>query len=153
MSTMVLVVLLLLAAFGIALAFNQGWMTDRSPLANPTQACVPWTQPPPPRDISVNVYNSTQRKGIANDAAQALRDQQFRVVNVRNDPEKRTVTQVAEIRYGRRTKAQADVLARRFPGAKLVPDERTDGILDVALGEKFTKVANPKPPVAPTNPC
>lgn len=150
---MTLVFVLLFSAFLVALAFNQGWVGDRNPLANPTQECVPWTQPPPPRDITVNVYNSTRRKGIANDAARSLRDQQFRVVNVRNDPLKRVVAQSAEIRYGARTKAQADVLAQRFSGATLVADARTDGILDVALGEKFSTVANPKPPVAPTNPC
>lgn len=152
-ATLAAVVALLLSAFLIALAFNQGWVADRSPLANPTQACVPWTEPPPPRDISVSVYNSTQRKGIANRAAQALRGQQFRVVDVRNDPLQRTVEQVAEIRYGTRTKAQADVLATRFPGATMKAENRTDGILAVALGDKFAEVANPGAPVAPTNPC
>ena len=51
------------------------------------------------------------------------------------------------------TEAQAKVLAQRFPGARLVADQSTDGILDVALGDKFSKVANPPLPVRPTNPC
>lgn len=86
-------------------------------------------------------------------ASQALAGQRFRIQTVSNDPLKKQVPGTAEIRYGKPTTAQAQVLAKRFPGATLVQDKRTDGILDVALGEKFTKVANPKAPVRPTNAC
>lgn len=151
--TMALVFVLLLSAFGIAVGFNQGWFGDRSPTANPSVACVPYTEPPPPEDITVNVYNSTTKKGLAATASQALAGQRFRIQTVSNDPLKKQVPGTAEIRYGKPTAAQAQVLAKRFPGSALVQDKRTDGILDVALGEKFTKVANPKAPVRPTNAC
>ena len=144
---------LLFAAFGIAVAFNQGWVGDRTPWTNPATACVPWKQPPPPSDITVNVYNSTTRKGLAKTASQALAGQQFRIQAVGNDPLKKTITAVAEIRYAKSTTEQAKVLAARFPGAKLVQDKRTTGILDVSLGQKFTKVVSPKAPVRPENAC
>lgn len=151
--TMTVVFALLLSAFGIALAFNQGWVGDRKPWGQAGPTCTPWTEPPPPKDITVNVYNSTDTKGLAAKAAADLAAQEFRIEGVGNDPLKKKVAGVAEIRYGKQTAAQAKVLAQRFPGAKMLPDQSTDGILDVALGEKFTKVANPKPPVAPSNPC
>lgn len=152
-ATMTLVFVLLLAAFGIAVAFNQGWVRDRSPWSNPAAACVPWQNPPPPADITVNVYNSTTKKGLAKTASQALASQRFRIQTVSNDPMRKAVTGVAEIRYAKATADHAKVLATRFPGAKLVQDKRTTGILDVSLGEKFVKVANPKAPVRPTNAC
>ena len=152
-ATMALVFVLLLGAFFIALAFTQGWVGDRSPQANPPAACVPWTEPPAPKDITVNVFNATSRRGIAVKAAQTLAGQKFRIADVRNDPLRKQIDGVAEVRYGKQTLAQAKVLAQRFPGAKLVVDSRTTGILDVVLGEQYTKVANPKPPVRPTNPC
>lgn len=150
---MALVFVLLLSAFGIAVAFNQGWVGDRSPASNPASACVPYSEPPPPQDITVNVYNSTTKKGLALTASQALAGQRFRIQTVSNDPLRKQVTGVAEIRYAKATTAQAKVLAARFPGAKLVQDKRTDGILDVALGEKFTKVTNPKSARRPANAC
>lgn len=152
-ASMAFVFVLLLAAFLGALAFNQGWVGDRSPSANPEEACVPWDNPPPPKDVTVNVYNSTSRSGIARQVASDLARQKFRISDVRNDPLRKMVTEVAEIRYGAQTEAQAKVLAERFPGARLVADQSTDGILDVALGDKFSKVANPPLPVRPTNPC
>ncbi len=151
--TMALVFVLLFGTFLTALAFTQGWVTDRNPLANPTAVCVPWTEPPPPRDITVNVYNATSKRGLAVKVSQTLAGQRFRIGTISNDPLRKQVDGVAEIRYGKKTLAQARVLALRFPGATLVADNRTNGILDVVLGDKFTKVANPKDPVRPTNAC
>lgn len=152
--TMLLVFMLLFGTFGIALAFNQGWVADRNPLANPTPECVEWVQPPPPRDITVNVYNATSRRGLAVEASTLLAGQKFRIGRVGNDPQRATVEQTAEIRYGTRTKPQAQVLATRFPGAKMVEQkDRVDGILDVVLGDKYEKVKAVKDPVRPTNAC
>ncbi|MDO5711720.1 MAG: LytR C-terminal domain-containing protein, partial [Micrococcales bacterium] len=90
--TMALVFVLLLSAFGIAVAFNQGWVGDRSPASDPASACVPYSEPPPPQDITVNVYNSTTKKGLALTASQALAGQQFRIQTVSNDPLRKQVT-------------------------------------------------------------
>ena len=109
--TMALVFLLLLSAFGIAVGFNQGWFGDRSPTANPTVACVPYTEPPPPQDITVNVYNATSKKGLAMTASQALAGQRFRIQTVSNDPLKKQVPGTAEIRY--RRSSQSGSPARR----------------------------------------
>lgn len=152
--TMLLVFALLFGTFGVALAFTQGWVVDRNPMANPTVACVEWKEPPPPRDITVNVYNATNRRGLAVTASQLLAGQKFRVGRIGNDPQRATIEETAQIRYGTRTKAQAQVLALRFPGAALVEQkDRDDGILDVVLGDAYEKVKPVPDPTPPPNAC
>lgn len=144
----------LVIAFVVALAFVQGWLPpkgDATPTARATttQTCTA-SAAPAPKSITVNVYNATQRAGLAATTAQALGGQGFVVGTVTNDPLQKAVPGVAEIRHGAAGLAKAQALAARFPGATLLKDARTDETVDVAVGDKFTAVVTPTATPAPT---
>ncbi len=149
--TMTLCVLLLVGAFGYAVAYYQRWIGSEA-AANPT--CTPTTSAPAnplaPANIVVNVYNSTKRSGLAGDTAQVLRERGFDVDVVSNDPLHQDISGQAVIRYGKKgTQEAKKVVAKQLKGAKLVRDARTDASVDVVLGQKFTKLAAP-PKTMPT---
>lgn len=132
----------LLIAFLIALAVNLGWLGDRSesvaaPSASPSCSGV---QPAAPKDVMVNVYNATTRAGLAGTTAKALRDQGFRTLAVTNDPLRKKIAGVGEIRHGTNGQEAAAAVLLRIPAATLVSDTRADASVDVALGEGFQGV-------------
>lgn len=98
---------------------------------------------PKPADITVNVYNATDRDGLAGKTASAVRERGFKVATVTNDPLQRTVTGPAEVRYGKSGAAKATVVLALVKGAKPVRDARTDASVDLVLGRKFTALAAP----------
>ncbi len=149
----------LLVSFLVAFAYIQGWIPpkglggDAGAPTTPTTSLTCTTAPPAPapKTITVNVYNSTDRTGLAAVTAKALKDQGFAVAAVTNDPLAKKVDGVAEIRFGKSGTAKADVLASRFPGAVKVPDDkRADDTVDVAIGLKFAAVS--PPPTATASP-
>lgn len=135
----------LLVAFLIAFAAVQGWLPSSSSPSGETQAagatpsCVAPSLPPV-SEVTVNVYNSTGRVGLAGTTARSLRQQGFVVAQVENDPLQKQVAGVAEIRYGSAGAAKAKTLELRFPGAVLVDDGRGGEMVDVAVGAGFTAV-------------
>lgn len=94
-----------------------------------------------PHDISVRVYNATNRSGLAGKVTTGLQQRGFVVIATANDPTRRTVTGIAEIRYGSAGAAAAQLVASVVPGATMVSDRRTDAAVDVALGPKFSSLA------------
>ncbi len=142
----------LLVAFLIAFAAVQGWLPSssdgESPVTAPTPSC---TTPsvPPVSDVTVNVYNSTARAGLANTTARSLRQQGFVVAEVGNDPLSKQIEGVAEIRYGSAGSDKAQTLALRFPGAAMVDDSRGGEMVDVAVGAAFTAIGTPTNSPAP----
>ena len=151
----------LLVAFLLAFSYIQGWIPPKSGAAAPPATSRPsasascTTAPPLPAatTITVNVYNATDRTGLAATTAKALRDQGFVVGAVSNDPVGKKIDLVAEIRYGKAAAAKADAVAARFPGAaKVLDDKRTDDLVDVAIGEKFAAVS-PPPTATPKPTC
>ena len=151
--TLILVALVLLGTFTYAAAYFQGWVGSRVPktVASPScQAATP-VGALTPRAVTVNVYNSTDRAGLAASVAKSLRTQGFKVVNVDNDPLGRSISGVGEIRHGSTGAAAATLAATRLSGAKLVLDNRTDATVDLVLGTTF-KVLSVPPNVVPTKP-
>ena len=148
--TLTLVALLLLVTFAYAAAFFQGWVGTRVPKAVASPACQAVTpvKAVAPRAVTINVYNSTNRSGLAASVAKSLRTQGFKVVEVANDPLGRPISGVGEIRHGRTGVAGAALAATRLLGAKLVLDNRTDASIDFVLGNKFKALSVP-PKVAP----
>lgn len=140
------VTLLLVATFGYSTAYVQGWVgTTPGPAVSAT--CQPSTsgQPITPRVVQINVYNATDREGLASSVAESLQSQGFRVETVGNDPLGRTVQGVGEIRRGPTGAPHAAFAATRLPEARIVGDKRTDETVDVVLGNKFTALsAGPK---------
>jgi hypothetical protein len=140
--TLTLVALVLIGTFTYAAAYFQGWVGTRSPKI--VEALTP-------RAVTVNVYNSTDRAGLAASVAKSLRIQGFKVVDVANDPLGRPISGAGEIRHGPDGEAGATLVAARLSGAKLVLDNRTDATVDLVLGKTF-KVLTVPPKVAPTKP-
>lgn len=143
--TLTVVPLLLLATFVYAASFIQGWVGSTAPKTVAGTACHGATsaQPVTPRVVTINVYNATNREGLAASVAKLLRRQGFKVATVSNDPLGMTIQGVGEIRSGPTGAAGASLAATRLSGARIVPDDRTDATVDLVLGYKFTALRTP----------
>jgi hypothetical protein len=91
--------------------------------------------------IKLNVYNSTNRNGLAAATAAELKKRGFTIDKVTNDPLKANLTVAAEVR-GAAAPAMR-MVAAEVAGAHLRADTRTDGSIDLVLGTGFTALANP----------
>ncbi len=162
--TLTVVFLLMLGTFAYAAAYFQGWVGDRvpKPVASPACEAVTPVRAVKPGAVTVNVYNATNRQGLAASVAKLLRAQGFKVREVANDPLDRQIAGVGEVRRGPTGEAGAILVATRHQGAKVVRDERTDATVDLVLGEKFTALRAPpkvtpaqatKPTPTPTPSC
>ena len=113
--------------------------TPSCPAPSPTPTVVP------AGEVTVNVYNATDRRGLAARVAAELKRRGFRVAAVDNDPAKRTVTGAAEVRHGPTGADGARTVTAHVapPGATTVvavPDQRTDAAVDLVLGAAFTRL-------------
>jgi hypothetical protein len=109
-------------------------------------------KPPKPASITVDVYNATDRQGLAGRTADQLEERGFRVGDVDNDPENKAIAVSAEIRYGPKGRTNAKVVAAQFVEPKLVNDKRADKSVTVALGDGFTALATPEQAAAALSP-
>src|SRR5262245_18910650 len=91
-----IVVLAMAGTFYYASSYFRG----STPEAGPCTTQAPTNTALQNNDVSLNVYNSTAKKGLAAEAANAARDRGFKVKAVANDPKHANVKQVAQIRYG-----------------------------------------------------
>ena len=148
-ATAILVVLMMgvlfAATFG-AVRLLKGDGSATSAGSTPT-TCVsttmtPGASLPKPGTITVNVYNATNRAGLARNTAATLRERGFGIGSIANDPLGKSLTNVGEIRYGAKGKQNALLLRYYVVGAVLVQDARTDTTVDVVLGLKFTAIAD-----------
>jgi len=143
-----LVALLILLA-AVALAAGAWWhyvLQDDDEAAAPRVSCPPTVAPPtfvPAGQVRVNVYNATQRRGLAATVATELKRRGFRVGKVSNDPLKRTVTGLAEVRSGRVESGGARTVAAHVGTVVLVPDKRQDPSVDLVLGATFKRLLQP----------
>jgi hypothetical protein len=114
--------------------------------AEPTPSC-PTPSPVPsalaPAKVRVNVYNATDRRGLAAKVAGQLDRRGFQVRKVDNDPLERTVTGVAEVRHGDAGAAAAQTVAAQVGTFVAVPDGRPGGSVDLVLGADFTELVPP----------
>jgi hypothetical protein len=136
--TVVVLVLVSAAAAGGVWLWNQdSGLTDtatRRPSCPPTQ---PAPTVVPARSVHVNVYNATQRRGLASAVAKQLRKRGFVVDKVENDPAERTVTGVAEVRASTTGAAAARTVGAQVPSFVSVPDQRKQASVDLVLGAGF----------------
>lgn len=108
-----------------------------------------------PGQVTVNVYNATERSGLAAKTAADVRKRGFKVATVSNDPLQKDVAIAAEVRYGTSGTASAKLVLTLVKGSKAIRDSRTDSSVDLVLGAKFTALT-PAPktsPAATTPPC
>lgn len=92
--------------------------------------------------VTINVYNSTERVGLAGEAAKILGVRGFAIAQVENDPLGVVIEGEGEIRYGPKGDAGAKLMAYHFPGATLVDDGRGGKRIDVVVGKQFADFAN-----------
>ena len=146
--TLTVVALLMLVAFVYAAAYFQGWGANRSapsPLPSPSCSGTAPAKALTESAVTINVYNATDRAGLAASVAKSLRTQGFKVAKVANDPLGKSVGGVGEVRRGPAGAAGATLAAARLSGAKIVRDDRTSDTVDLVLGRKFTALtARPK---------
>lgn len=167
MITLIVVVAIALFGAGVVLAwFLRGSTgTAATPDGSQTPACVTTTATPgvglpKPGTVSINVYNSTDRTGLAAQTAATLKGRGFVIGTIANDPLGKTIPGSAELRHGPKGTKNAELLTYYIAGAKLVTDARSDASVDVVLGEGFKKVRSPaaveaalkKPVVTQTGP-
>ena len=93
--------------------------------------------------FKLNVYNSTNRNGLAAGAAALLKQRGFVIGKVTNDPLKADLTIPAEVRGGSASMQAMHVVAAEVAGSQLRTDTRTDGTVDLVLGTGFTTLASP----------
>jgi hypothetical protein len=119
---------------------------------------VPPAPPPLPREIKVNVYNTTFRSGLAKTAADKLEARGFKGGKVGNDPELAFLPKnTAVIRFGPDAQPAAKVLAQHVPGAQLkLVEDRAGTALDLVIGNRYTDLVPladvPAPPPRPVLP-
>lgn len=122
---------------------TSGGSTDSSadettePLPCETTLVSPAEVLPRPDSVVVNVYNSTQRGGLAGITAQDLSQRGFRINKVENDPLGVSLRGTGEIRYGPNGADNARLLSFYFPGAVMVEDGRAGPRVDISLGRGF----------------
>jgi hypothetical protein len=140
---------LLLAGIGLAMwrYLDLGAADD---VATPRVSCPPTEPPPtvvPPAQVKVNVYNATHRRGLASAVATQLKKRGFKVLKVSNDPLKRTVAGLAEVRSSTTGADAARTVVAQVGQVVVVPDQRKDASVDLVLGATFTRLV---PPAAAT---
>ena len=134
--------------FGLSLLLHPTPSTDAtagssasaSPLPCKTTMVSPAETLPRSDKVKINVYNSTSRVGLATDTAKVLSARGFKIQDVDNDPTRQMVAGVAEIRYGPKGSAAAQLLSFYIPGAVMIGDNRTGKVVDVALGQAYKKL-------------
>lgn len=159
--TLALAVLLVLGvglgAAGIYSGVIGGSPSGTVSSATPTCATTaPTAAPIDPRRVTVNVYNSTKRAGLATKVAAALRQRTFMIGKVANASRKTKVTKSASIRYGAKGSGGAKLVAAQIPGSELVADSRASSIVDLVVGTGFTAMGPPRaalPASTPTSTC
>ncbi|GAA4399955.1 hypothetical protein GCM10023168_08100 [Fodinibacter luteus] len=146
---------------GLFFAFWYAWsyyQAENAAIAArpPAPTCAPFDpNAVTPEETTVNVYNSSDRSGLAASVSKSLQERGFVIGKVANDPSKRKAPAVAEVRHGPKGEAQAALVRSALPeGAKVVADKRKSATVDVALGAKFTTLAPvPPSPALPTCPA
>lgn len=150
-TTLLVVILMLAGAFYYASTYFQ----SSAPKPGPCQTIISVAELRP-ADISVNVYNATQQGGLARDVAAVLALRGFKVKEIANDPLKKTIKGVAELRHGPDGLESAKVLLKHLPKAVLVADKREGDTVDLVIGTGYRRIGAVPPPAAPATtaiPC
>ena len=145
--TLAVVLLMLFFAFWYAYSYYQASL---KPAAAPAPTCTTAPGVPKPGSITVNVYNATDRNGLAARTATQVRQRGFKVATIANDPLQKTVAGTAEVRYGKSAAASGKVVLALVKGARPVQDGRTDSSVDLVLGDRFSQLAPAAKPKAAT---
>ncbi|WP_123788335.1 LytR C-terminal domain-containing protein [Phytoactinopolyspora halophila] len=111
------------------------------------------SEAPAPDAIELNVYNSTDERGLARRVADEMGSRGFVIMNVANDPLERAIEGPAEVRTHPDQHDAAGVVAAVVPGAEVLSDEQADETVDLVLGEAFDGLADQPDPDATIDTC
>jgi hypothetical protein len=101
-------------------------------------------QPPvAARQVAVNVYNATTRKGLAAQTAAELRKRGFVIGKIANDPLNKAIPGTAEVRGGRKSRNRVTLVSAYVAGARPVIDQRPDLTVDLVVGQRFAALRTP----------
>ena len=142
-----IVIAIVLLSLGGAFYYASTYFRDTTPRPGPCTTEQP-VDPLRPSDVSLNVYNSTNRQGLAGAVAKTARERGFTVKVISNDPKNAGVKQVAQIRFGPEGAASARLLKLHVPQAVYVNDKRKDDTVDLVVGRAWKSFG--KVPVIPT---
>jgi hypothetical protein len=137
------------AALGVfIIGFGTGWFSHvpkavlvdgEEPVACITLAVFPRDYVPSKKSFTVNVYNASKRVGMAGITAEVLGVRGFKIAEVGNY-DQREISIPAEIHFGKKGKNAAALIAAYINNSKLVMDDRSDGSVDVLVGQGFEEV-------------
>lgn len=98
--------------------------------------------PDDPKNIKLNVFNSTTSPGLAGQVANDFRSRQFTVV--KEESLQPPLADVAELRFGPRMVGSATVVAAFFlnDATKKFDIKREDDTIDVVIGTKYLELAS-----------
>jgi hypothetical protein len=105
-----------------------------------TMVAIPERLKPIPSEVTVNVYNTTYKTGLAKTVADAVKGRGFKVKEVSNDPLRSMQMGTAVIRYGEEGDLAAALLKGHVPDAQLVKDGRLGAGVDLVIGNAFTEL-------------
>lgn len=94
-----------------------------------------------PQQVEVNVYNATDRDGLAGRVAADLKKRGFNVKTIANDPKKAKLDGAGQLRYGSNGRKGADLVRVHTGTFEMIQDARKRTSVDVVLGPKFTKLS------------
>ncbi|MFD5563757.1 LytR C-terminal domain-containing protein [Kitasatospora griseola] len=117
---------------------------EGSPSAAP--GAVPGnTAVPQPATVTVNVYNATDKSGLAARTADELKKRGFQVGQIGNAPSAldRKVPGTAQVLSGPGGLGAATLLVSQVASATSTEDARTDATVDLVIGDAFTALADP----------
>ncbi|WP_050668269.1 LytR C-terminal domain-containing protein [Luteipulveratus halotolerans] len=137
-AVITIVGLMVVGGFAYATAYWQQWLPGQASGTEPTCVVTTTAPPDPKTTFTLNIYNAGGEQGRANDVALGMKNRGFDVGIVGNDPYKKKLSGVGELRYGATGEAKADQLVRDLaPGITMVQDGRTDTSVDLVLGQEF----------------
>jgi hypothetical protein len=141
------VVLLSLAG---AFYYASTYFRETAPQPGPctTEVALP---PLLPKDVSINVLNATNRRGLALSTSKTAAQRGFKIASVGNDPRNKAIKEPAQIRHGPDGVDSAKLLAQHIKGAKLVKDKRKGDTIDLVLGNGW-KAFGPVPAASSVGP-
>ena len=144
--TLAVVLLGLFFAFWYAWSYYQADTLARATRPPPPTCAAFDPKAVTPEKTTVNVYNASDRNGLAGSVSESLAERGFVIGKVANDPSSRKAPAVAEVRHGPAGVGQAKLVATALPkGTTLVADKRKGATVDVAVGAKFTRLAPVRP--------
>jgi hypothetical protein len=141
--TLLLTVILLFGAFWWAWSYIRDGDAAPAPAAtvsptakpSPTATCIAGEDP---KTVTVNVYNATNRSGLARQTADQLEAAGFTVGTVANDPAGQPVEAAVQLRHGPEGEPFAVAFRDYYqPTVELTAVEREGTDLDLVLGDAF----------------